>query len=92
MKMICIDDYYKQLKLVPYTHFTTSSSIHYDDNIVKWVGIVTRLHSESNVTAVTGWIIHVNRSGALVQWLKLPAWKVGVRGFEPHSELQVSKK
>ena len=25
------------------------------------------------------------RVGALVQWLKLPAWKVGDRGFEPHS-------
>ena len=28
----------------------------------------------------------------LVQWLKLPAWKVGDRAFEPHSGLQVSKK
>ena len=28
----------------------------------------------------------------MVQWLKLPAWKVGIRGFEPHSGLQVSKK
>ena len=27
----------------------------------------------------------------MVQWLKLPAWKVGDRGFEPHSGLQVSK-
>ena len=27
-----------------------------------------------------------------VQWLKLPAWKVGDRGFEPNSGLQVSKK
>ena len=25
-------------------------------------------------------------------WLKLPAWKVGDRGFEPHSGLRVSKK
>ena len=24
-------------------------------------------------------------AGALMQWLKLPAWKVGDRGFEPHS-------
>ena len=32
------------------------------------------------------------RTGALVQWLKLPAWKVGDRGFKPHSGLQVSKK
>ena len=32
------------------------------------------------------------RAEALVQWLKLPAWKVGDRGFEPHSGLQVSKK
>ena len=30
--------------------------------------------------------------GALVQWLKLPAWNVGDRGFEPDSGLQVSKK
>ena len=28
----------------------------------------------------------------LVHWLKLPAWKVGDRGFEPHSGLQISKK
>ena len=28
----------------------------------------------------------------LVQWLKLPAWKVGDRGFEPLSSLQVSEK
>ena len=26
------------------------------------------------------------------EWLKLPAWKVKDRGFEPHSGLQVSKK
>ena len=30
--------------------------------------------------------------GALVQWLKLPAWKIGNRGFEPHAGLQASKK
>ena len=30
--------------------------------------------------------------GALVQWLKLPAWKVGDRGIESHSDLQISKK
>ena len=29
---------------------------------------------------------------ALVQWLKLRAWKVEDREFEPHSGLQVSKK
>ena len=29
---------------------------------------------------------------ALVQWLRLSAWKVGDRGFEPHCGLQVSKK
>ena len=29
---------------------------------------------------------------AMVQWLNLPAWKVGDHGFEPHSGLQVSKK
>ena len=32
------------------------------------------------------------RAGALVQWLKLPAWKVGDCGFEPHSGLQVAMK
>ena len=31
-------------------------------------------------------------AGALVQWLKLPAGKVGDRGLEPHTGLQVSKK
>ena len=30
--------------------------------------------------------------GALVQWLKLPVWKVGDHGFEPRSVIQVSKK
>ena len=29
---------------------------------------------------------------ALMQWLKLPAWKVGDRGFKPHYGLQVPKK
>ena len=32
------------------------------------------------------------RAGALVQWLKLPAWKIGNREIEPHSGFQVSKK
>ena len=27
-----------------------------------------------------------------MRWLKLPAWKVGDCGFEPHSDRQVSKK
>ena len=36
-------------------------------------------------------VVHARRV-ALVQWLKLPAWKVGNRGFEPHSGVQVSKK
>ena len=31
-------------------------------------------------------------AGALVQWLKLAAWKVRDRGFDPHSSLQVLKK
>ena len=33
-----------------------------------------------------------NRTRALVQWLKMPAWKVGDRKFEAHTGLQVSKK
>ena len=36
--------------------------------------------------------VRLDRAEALVQWLKLPAWKVRDRGFEPHSGLQVSKK
>ena len=30
--------------------------------------------------------------GALVQWLKLPALKIGDRGFVPRSGVQVSMK
>ena len=33
-----------------------------------------------------------NGTGALVWWLKLPAWKFGYRGFEPHFGRQISKK
>ena len=36
--------------------------------------------------------IMILQPGALLQWLKLPAWKAGDHGFEPHSGLQVSKK
>ena len=32
------------------------------------------------------------QAGALVQWLKLPAWKVRDREFQPHTGFQVSKK
>ena len=32
------------------------------------------------------------RTGALGQWSKLPAWKVGYRGFKPCSGILVSKK
>ena len=32
---------------------------------------------------------HSNMGGVLAQWLKLPAWKVGDRWFEPHPGLQV---
>ena len=31
------------------------------------------------------------RAETLVQWLKLPAWNVGDRGFEAHSVLQENK-
>ena len=34
----------------------------------------------------------VERAGGMVQWLQLPAWKAGNRGFEPHSGIQVSEK
>ena len=36
--------------------------------------------------------LRISWAGALVQWLKLPAWEVGDRGFEPHYGLQASKK
>ena len=36
--------------------------------------------------------IGVCKAGVLVQWLKLSAWKVGNRGLEPRSGIQVSKK
>ena len=32
-----------------------------------------------------------NGRGALVQWLKKPAWKIGDRGLEPHSGLRVQR-
>ena len=32
---------------------------------------------------------HLSNKTTLVQWLKLAAWKVGDRRFEPHSGLQV---
>ena len=32
------------------------------------------------------------RARALLQWVKLTAWKVGDRGFEPRSGIKVSKK
>ena len=35
--------------------------------------------------------LHFNSRDGM-QWLKLPAWKVGDRVFEPHSGLQISKK
>ena len=34
----------------------------------------------------------LNWAGAVVQWLKLRAWKVRDRGFVPSSGIQVSKK
>ena len=37
-------------------------------------------------------IIYSRSAGGLVQWLKLPAWKVGDRELEPHPGLQASNK
>ena len=37
------------------------------------------------------YVQYTTRAGPLVQWSKLPAWKIGDRGFEPQSGLQVSK-
>ena len=34
----------------------------------------------------------LSKHGALAQWFKLPAWKVGDCRFEPRSSVQVSKK
>ena len=41
---------------------------------------------------VTGDVHMINWAGALVQWLKLSAWKIGDQGLEPRSGLQVSNK
>ena len=39
------------------------------------------------------WLVPERESaGALVQWLKLPAWNVGDRGFDPRSGIQVSNE
>ena len=57
--------------------------------------ISTRIRKMSNIL---GWLFYViiayigKKSGALVQWLRLPVWKLGDLGFEPHSGLQVLKK
>ena len=45
-----------------------------------------RFNFESRLSALLLW------ARALVQWLKMFAWKVGYHGFEPHSGLQVSKE
>ena len=33
-----------------------------------------------------------NRGGSPAQWLKLPAWEIGDREFDPRSGIQVLKK
>ena len=38
--------------------------------------------TEGNNEHIADDIHHYNRTRALVQWLKLPAWKVGDQGFE----------
>ena len=43
---------------------------------------------ETHVLSVS----RLGRAGFLVQWLKLLAWKVGGRGFKPHSGIQVSRE
>ena len=47
-------------------------------------------HPDSN--SVSQSVSHPASQLALVQWLKLPAWKLGDRGFKPHSCIQVIKK
>ena len=36
--------------------------------------------------------LHPSRAEGLVQWLKLPAWKIDNSGFEPYSGILVSEK
>ena len=51
------------------------------------------VQKDSFMLNIPGWSDgRVGKGGGLVQWLKLPAWKVGDRGLEPHSGLQVSKQ
>ena len=50
-------------------------------------------HQNVNIMIVNTWDTWFARPQiGLGPWLKLPAWKVGDRGFEHHSVLQVSKK
>ena len=52
----------------------------------RWLNIRSSLVQRLVFVAYVGShsITHV-RAGALVQWLTLPAWKVGDRGLVPHS-------
>ena len=56
----------------------------------RWANIKAALGQGITLRITT--VSYSRRAGALVQWLKLPAWKVRYRGFEPNSGLQVSKK
>ena len=62
--------------------------------LLKWEGWnnITCFHANLIMGEWTEGLSWGRRAGALVQWLKLPAWKVGDCGFEPHSGLQLSKK
>ena len=35
---------------------------------------------------------YIPEGGAIVQWLKLPVWKVGNRGFKPRCGIRVLNK
>ena len=49
--------------------------------------------NESNITIAIGVTSSLQwfSAGPLVQWLKLPAWKIWDRGFEPHSDIKFQR-
>ena len=55
-------------------------------------GLIRWITSLVHILTYIGSSQSIRAAGAMVQWLKLPAWKVGGRGFVSRSGIQVSKK
>ena len=50
------------------------------------------IQSWPNISDTRHWTIPGLLSGVLVQWSKLPAWKIGDHWFQTRTDIQVSKK